>query len=50
MDLDSCPDDLPPLLVAVDYHPTLEVSEQLDVAMKDLNIVKVPITIVTGRL
>lgn len=49
-DLDSGPDDRPPLLVAVDENPALEVLEQLDVALEDLNIIKVPITIVTGRL
>ena len=49
MDLDGGLDDFPPLLVAVD-DPTLNVPEQLDVAFEDLNIVKVPITIVTGRL
>ena len=50
IDLDSGADDLPPLLVAVDENPALKVPEQLDVALEDLNIIKVPITIVTGRL
>jgi hypothetical protein len=50
MDLDDTPDDFPPLLVAVDDNPALKVPEQLDVAIEDLNIVKVPVTIVTGRL
>lgn len=50
MDIDSNPDDLPPLLVAVDDNPSVKVPEQLDVAIEDLNIIKVPITIVTGKL
>ena len=49
MDLDSGMDDLPPLLVAVNDSPALYVPEQLDLAIEDLNIVKVPITIVTGK-
>lgn len=50
MDLDNGLDDLPPLLVAVDDNPALKVPEQLDLAISNLNIIKVPITIVTGRL
>jgi len=49
MDLDDGTDDSPPLLVAADDKPALPVPERLDAALEDLNIVKVPITIVTGR-
>ena len=49
MDLDDGTDDPPPLLVAADDKPALPVPERLDAALEDLNIVKVPITIVTGR-
>jgi len=50
MDLDGGLDEFPPLLVAIDDDPAPKVPDQLDVAIEDLNIVKVPITIVTGKL
>jgi hypothetical protein len=49
MDLDGSRDDSPPLLVTVDDQPA-QVPDQLDVAFENLNFIKVPITIVTGRL
>jgi hypothetical protein len=48
MELDDFDADGPPLLVEVDEHTDSDVDERLDADVDDINLVKVPITIVTG--
>jgi len=47
MSLDEYEDDGPPMLVATGEADT--VPGELDAQVEDLNLVKVPITIVTGK-
>lgn len=49
MDLDEDLDDAPPLLVTEDGNPPVDAPDGLGVELEELNITKVPITIVTGE-
>jgi hypothetical protein len=49
MDLDEDLDDAPPLLVTEDGSPPVEAPDRLEVELEELNITRVPITIVTGE-
>ena len=50
MELDETDGDGPPLLIEVDKRRDNDAAERLDVDVDDLNLVKVPITIVTGQV
>jgi len=49
MELDDIDADGPPLLVEANKQQDNDVDERLGVDVDDINLVKVPITIVTGR-
>jgi len=48
MELDDVDADGPPLLIEVDKQQDNDVEERLSADVDDINLVKVPITIVTG--
>jgi len=50
MELDDVDADGPPLLVEASKQEDNEVEERLVADVDDINLVKVPITIVTGRV
>ena len=50
MELDDVDADGPPLLVEASKQEDNEVDERLVADVYDINLVKVPITIVTGRV